>query len=253
MIEAVIFDWAGTTVDYGCFAPVQAFLDTFNEKGISVTMAEVREPMGMLKRAHIATMLEMPRINAEFQEKFGRNFNDEDVDGILEVFTAKLMAELSEGTQLKPFLLETVEMLREKGIKIGTTTGYTADMLAPVAKRAAELGYNPDATFTPDDTDGIGRPKPFMVEKNLEVLGVKDKANVIKIGDTISDIEEGKNAGVRSFGVIEGSSVMSLSEAEYNALSDEEKAVKIAETKEVFLKAGADEVLLNLSELVNFI
>ena len=28
-LEAVIFDWAGTTVDYGCFAPVEAFIKAF--------------------------------------------------------------------------------------------------------------------------------------------------------------------------------------------------------------------------------
>ena len=49
-IEAIIFDWAGTTVDFGCFAPVQAFLDAFHEAKLEPTMEEVRKPMGMLKR-----------------------------------------------------------------------------------------------------------------------------------------------------------------------------------------------------------
>lgn len=57
-IEAVIFDWAGTTVDYGCFAPVQAFIEVFKEFGMEVTMEETRKPMGMLKWDHIKTMLE---------------------------------------------------------------------------------------------------------------------------------------------------------------------------------------------------
>lgn len=50
MIEAVIFDWAGTTVDYGCFAPVKAFMEAFAHHGVPVTMEETRKPMGMLKR-----------------------------------------------------------------------------------------------------------------------------------------------------------------------------------------------------------
>ena len=50
--EAVIFDWAGTTVDYGCFAPVQAFIDAFKASGIEPTVEEVRGPMGMLKIDH---------------------------------------------------------------------------------------------------------------------------------------------------------------------------------------------------------
>ena len=62
-IEAVIFDWAGTTVDYGCFAPVQAFVEVFCHFGVEPTTEEVREPMGMLKRDHIKTMLQMERIH----------------------------------------------------------------------------------------------------------------------------------------------------------------------------------------------
>ena len=46
MIEAVIFDWAGTTVDYGCFAPVKAFMEAFAHYGVPVTMEETRKPMG---------------------------------------------------------------------------------------------------------------------------------------------------------------------------------------------------------------
>ena len=52
-IECVIFDWAGTTVDYGCFAPVHAFMEVFRAYGMEPTMEETRKPMGMLKRDHI--------------------------------------------------------------------------------------------------------------------------------------------------------------------------------------------------------
>ena len=62
-IEAVIFDWAGTTVDFGCFAPVNVFIEIFKEVGIEVTMEEARLPMGMLKWDHIKTMLQMERIS----------------------------------------------------------------------------------------------------------------------------------------------------------------------------------------------
>ena len=49
MIKTVIFDWAGTTVDFGCMAPVHAFRNAFLEKGIQLTDKEIREPMGKLK------------------------------------------------------------------------------------------------------------------------------------------------------------------------------------------------------------
>lgn len=64
-IEAVIFDWAGTTVDYGCMAPVQAFVKAFEKFGITPTEDEIRKPMGMLKRDHVRTMMNMDRIHQE--------------------------------------------------------------------------------------------------------------------------------------------------------------------------------------------
>ena len=68
MIEAVILDWAGTTVDYGSFSPIYAFEKTFRTYGITPTIEEIREPMGMLKIDHIRTMLKMDRLTA-FNQK----------------------------------------------------------------------------------------------------------------------------------------------------------------------------------------
>ena len=92
MIEAVVFDWAGTTVDYGCFAPVQAFMEAFAHFGIEVTMEETRNPMGMLKIEHIRTMLQMERIAKLWADKYGRSANDEDVRAIYEQFEPKLFS-----------------------------------------------------------------------------------------------------------------------------------------------------------------
>lgn len=99
-IEAVIFDWAGTTVDYGCFAPVQAFMEVFKSFGIEPTMAETRKPMGMLKRDHIHTMMDMPRINRLWQEKYGRGYTEEDIDALYAQFEEKLMSILDRSSPL---------------------------------------------------------------------------------------------------------------------------------------------------------
>ena len=87
-IEAVIFDWAGTTVDYGCFAPVQAFIEAFKEFGITPTEEEVRKPMGMLKHDHIETMMNMERIHNEWIRIHGKDFTAEDVDKVYEASEA---------------------------------------------------------------------------------------------------------------------------------------------------------------------
>lgn len=252
-IEAVIFDWAGTTVDYGCFAPVRAFMDVFEEYGITPTIDETRKPMGMLKWDHIYTMMSMERISNLWNEKYGRDFTNSDIDEMHDKFLGKLMAILHNFAKPKPFVLDTVKELRERGLKIGSTTGYTDEMMDVVTKVAKENGYEPDCWYSPTSTGNTGRPYPYMVFKNMETLKVKNTESVIKVGDTISDILEGKSAGVLTVGIIEGSSELALTEEEYNLLSDSEKQLKVEEISKRYKDAGADYVISNMSELVALI
>ena len=252
-IEAVILDWAGTTVDYGCFAPVQAFVEVFKEFGVAPTMEEVRKPMGMLKIDHIRTMLEMKRIQRLWKEVHGRVSNETDVLEMYNLFESKLMSILDQFIEVKPYVLETAETFRHHGIKIGSTTGYTDDMMKIVTKGAKENGYEPDAWFSPDSVNSKGRPYPYMIFKNMEALGISSVKNVVKVGDTVSDILEGKNAGMISIGVIEGSSEMGLSESEYLALGKNEKEALYQKVKTSFFDAGADYVIRDMSELPRLI
>ena len=115
-------------------------------------------------------------------------------------------------------MIDAVAALREAGLKIGSATGYTDAMMEIVVPKAAELGYAPDHWVSADGTQGFGRPYPYMIFHNMQVLRLMDVRRVAKVGDTISDIKEGKNAGVFTVGVTEGSSQMGLSLAEFEAL-----------------------------------
>ena len=248
-IEAVIFDWAGTTVDYGCFAPVQAFIEAFKEFGIEPTVAEVREPMGMLKWDHIHTMMQMPRITEEWKCVHGRMWDTKDVDAIYERSEKAIFKILHNFSTPKPFVLEAIDQLRAKGIKIGSTTGYTDEMMSYVVPAAKEQGYDPDAWFSPNSVNNMGRPYPYMVYKNMEALKVSSVDAVVKVGDTVADIKEGKSAGIISIGIVEGSSIMGLSEEEYEQLSDVQKEENIRRVQKVYESCGADYIIMNMSEL----
>lgn len=248
-VEGIIFDWAGTTVDYGCFAPVEAFLEAFKQYGIYLTKQEVREPMGMLKIDHIRAILSMDRIRRCWKELYGSEPEEQNVQEVYQVFKPKLLEMLECYAAPKPYVLETVQKLREKGIKIGSTTGYTNEMMEIVRRKAKEAGYEPDSCFTPDATKQLGRPYPYMIFKNMQELNLSCVNSVIKVGDTVSDIKEGKYAGVHTVGVIEGSSEMGLTQAEYEALSDSQKQEEIARVTNIFKQAGADAVILNMKEL----
>ena len=252
-IEAVIFDWAGTTVDFGCFAPVQAFLEVFRQYGVEPTMEEVREPMGMLKIDHIRTMLAMPRIKQCWEEKYGKEPGEEEAQKLFSIFEEKLLSILHLYADPKPGVTEAVNRLKKQGIRIGSTTGYTDKMMEIIVPIAKEKGYEPEVWFSPDSTNQKGRPWPYMIFRNMEALGIGDVRRVLKIGDTVSDIKEGKHAGVWSAGVIVGSSEMGLTREEYEALSETEKEEKCREVAEKFKEAGADKVFGTLGDLADYL
>ncbi len=251
--KLVILDWAGTAVDYGCFAPVNAFARAFQSVGLEPTVDEIRAPMGLLKRDHIRTMLNMDRLREQWMQIHKSMPDDTAVEEIYQVFEESLMKSLEDYAVPKPGTIETVKELHEMGIHIGSTTGYTDKMMDVVTRKAAELGYIPDAWFSPDAVGGLGRPYPYMIYENMRYFQTASVQEVIKVGDTVSDIREGKQAGVLSLGVLEGSSVLGLSQAEYEAMPESVKKDLLKDAGQKLLEAGADDVLLTLRELPDWI
>jgi phosphonoacetaldehyde hydrolase len=249
MIEAVIFDWAGTTVDYGCMAPVKAFSEAFKEKKIVLTEEQIRIPMGMNKYDHILTLLEMPEVAAQWLAIHQAEPTKIDVEELYIAFQNQLFATLHRHTELKEGVLAVIKYLKEHDVKIGSTSGYTKKMMGIVAQSAKEQGYTPDVIVTAEQTDGMGRPYPYMIFKNMRYLQVKAAKNVIKIGDTITDIEEGKNAGCKTVGIVEGSSLVGLSKEAYEALPTNDQMELTHLVCQKYFAAGADYVISTISEL----
>jgi len=206
MIEAVIFDWAGTTVDYGSLAPVIAFKRAFKDAGIDLSDDDIRQDMGMAKWDHIGKILELDDVKQQWQEKYSTLQTNDDRKKLYKGFQQSLLHYLKEYTELKTGVLKTFNYLKEYGIKVATTTGYTAEMMKIVKDKAAEDGYTPDLVVTSEDVNNQGRPSPAMIQFIMDKFNIDDSKKVIKVGDTLVDIEEGQNAGVKTVGIVEGSS-----------------------------------------------
>lgn len=247
-IEAIIFDWAGTVVDYGCFAPLDVFKEIFRKRGIEVTDEEARAPMGLLKWDHIQEMCSMDRIAQLWKEKFGKLPDTKDIDELYADFEPMLFSILPNYCTPVPGALDLVDRLRRQGIKIGSTTGYTAEMMEVVTREAKKKGYAPDCLVTPSEMPA-GRPLPWMCYQNAMNLGVYPMKHFIKVGDTISDIKEGRNAGAWTVGVIKGGSELGLKEDEVRALDPDVLAEKMELVAERFKKAGAHYVIDSIGEL----
>ena len=164
-VKAVVLDWAGTTVDYGCRAPLKVFLDIFANIGVPISVEEASKPMGMLKIEHIKVLLGYERIREAFTAKFGKAPTQADVQRLYDDFEPQLYKLLPEYSDPLPHVVESVERLRQNGIKIGSTSGYIKPMLDVVAPIAAAKGYKPDFAISSSEVPA-GRPAPFMMYQN---------------------------------------------------------------------------------------
>ena len=200
-VRLVVFDWAGTTIDHGCFAPVQPFVDALAAANVEITIAEARQPMGLSKRDHLCAILAMPRVAARWREVHHRDVVEADIDMLFhEQFMPRQLQCVRDCCDFVPGLLECVGELRARGIKIATSTGYFAEAARIVFDLAAQRGYRPDLNNCPDDVRA-GRPAPWMIFRSMAALDVYPPSAVVKVGDTVPDIEEGLNAGAWSVGV----------------------------------------------------
>lgn len=242
MVKTVIFDWAGTTVDYGCMAPVKGFVDGFASIGYHITDSTARAPMGLAKLDHVRAIAKV--LDADISE--------DNIQSVYRVFESKLMETIEIYCDLNDYVIETMAALRSRGIKIGSTTGYTAPMMKKVLPVAKEKGYSPDFCITPEEA-GKGRPYPYMIWRNLMEFGISAPREAVKVGDTAADIAEGKKADCWTVGIIMGSSELGLTRDEVSALSEKELDDNRKRVIKAFYKAGADYIINDLSELLPII
>jgi len=251
-LKAVIFDWAGTTVDFGCFAPTGVFIEVFRQKGIEITMEEARGPMGMHKRDHIRIITQYPRIVQEWIKKHERPCNEDDIEEMFTNFIPLQLSVIEKHSAIIPELPEALKVIRAMDMKIGTTTGYNNEMMELLTAAAAKQGYIADSVVCATDVPA-GRPAPWMAFKNAENLGIYPMQALVKIGDTISDIKEGINAGMWSVGVVNSSNEMGLTLNEINLLEITELAQFQQKIRADYFDAGADYVIDSLAEIEELI
>jgi len=241
-LEAVIFDWAGTTVDHGSLAPVRAVTELFQRHGVPLTDAEARKDMGIFKRDHIRNILAMPRVSQQWCELTGALPDEQDVSKLFADFLPLQMLILEDYSQLIQGVPELVERLRSRGLRIGSTTGYTRPMLDVLLHCAKHAGYRPDAALCPDDVPG-GRPHPWMCLQLAIEFRLSAVWTAVKIGDTVSDIGEALNAGMWAIGVAATGNEIGLSASDLAAVPQEDRCARIEAARERLLAAGAHYVV----------
>jgi phosphonoacetaldehyde hydrolase len=247
-LKAVILDWAGTTVDYGCFAPAGVFVEVFKRQQVEITMAEARAPMGIHKRDHIRVVSQMPRVATTWQQVHNRPCTEADIETMFQAFIPLQLEVISSHAELIPEVRLAQATFQRRHLKIGTTTGYNNEMMDILTQAAKRQGYSPDHLVCATDVPNA-RPAPWMALLSAMHLNAYPLAACVKIGDTPADIEEGLNAGMWSVGVVLSSNEMGLTLQEVERGNKEDIARRKAHAEERLLRAGAHYVIDTLAEV----
>lgn len=247
-IAAIVFDWAGTMIDFGCLAPVRALQAAFAAEGVAITEAQARKDMGKAKRDHVSALLTDPAIGRAWTERFGKAPTGGDLDRLYAALEPLMLEQAAAHTDLIPGAADSAAWLGQRGIKIGSSTGYTHQMMAPILRRAAEQGYAPSVVVCAGDTKE-GRPSPLPMWKALLELGAYPAWRCVKIDDAVVGIQEGRAAGAWTIGVAASGNGVGLGLDAWKALSESERRTRVSVAEQSLLDAGADYVMATIADL----
>jgi phosphonoacetaldehyde hydrolase len=241
-VKAVILDWAGTMIDFGCMAPVEALIDAFAANGVKITTDEARRDMGRAKRDHVAAILHEPGVVSRWMAAKGRPPLEADVDGIYRALEPMIAAAAVRCATLIPGAAKMVTEVEALGVRIGSGTGYTRAMMAGILPRAAAQGYAPKVVVCAGETPS-GRPSPLMTWKALIDLDAWPAGACVKVDDASVGIEEGRSAGCWTVGLSASGNGLGLRLEEYQALSEAERQQRKAIAAARLKTSGADYVI----------
>ena len=248
MLKAAVFDWAGTVIDHGSQAPMGVFVKAFKTFGVDITIAEARGPMGMAKRDHIKTLMSQPRIAAAWEAAQGAAPDDAAIDRVYEVFVPMNVEAVTDFCTMIEGAVPAVNRMRARGLKIGSTTGYTRSIMAKVLPLAAAQGYEPDNLVCAGDL-AEGRPSALMMYRTFLDLGVWPAHKVVKVDDTGVGIAEGLNAGCWTVAVAVSGNAFGLNPAETALLSPAEFAAMKAKAYADLRRTGAHYVIDSVADI----
>jgi phosphonoacetaldehyde hydrolase len=247
--DLVIFDWAGTMVDFGCRAPVAALIQAFARRGVTLDEAAVRADMGKAKADHVRALLAMPQVEAAWVAANGAGSGEADVAALMDDLGPLMRDAAAQAAELIAGAAQTVAGLRAAGLKVASSTGYTREMMAPVLIRAAEQGYVPDHLVCANETPE-GRPSPLMIYKACAELGVWPLSRVVKVDDAEAGIAEGRAAGCFTVGVSASGNATGLSSDALATLDPTDRHARLASAAASLTTVGADLVIETVADLI---
>lgn len=241
-VQALLLDWAGTAVDYGSVAPVDALVEAFASRGVEIAREQARGPMGIAKHEHVEALFALRSVAERWREVHGRDPGSDDVRALHDDLEIRLAAHVARRSELIPGHLELVAWARARGVAIATGSGYARRTMEPLLESARARGYSPDAVVLPEDV-GAGRPAPLMAYLSACRVRRWPLTHFVKIGDTPADMREGRAAGCWCVGYSRCGNGLGLSREEDLALGEQDRAARLERIAGRLREAGAHRVV----------
>jgi phosphonoacetaldehyde hydrolase len=147
-------------------------------------MEECRKPMGLRKDLHIKSMLfDDTNVYRRWLEKYGRTPEQQDVDNLFKDFVPNA-AELSGKNTVGLFRVQKKPLLNCHK-RLGSTTGFTRSMVDILERTPTNRVFFFDCTVAGDEVVTGWRPYPHMVYKNMDILGIQNPKDMVKVDDTV--------------------------------------------------------------------
>uniref|UniRef100_T1JNM5 Phosphonoacetaldehyde hydrolase n=1 Tax=Strigamia maritima TaxID=126957 RepID=T1JNM5_STRMM len=248
-VKAVIFDWAGTIIDCGVFAPTKTFKKIFEAEGVAITDAEARGPMGLDKRMHIEKILQNQNVKERWFEIHGDFHTKDDIDRMYASFVPTQKNLLPENSKIIDGVSATVRNLTNHyKLKIGSTTGYPTPILQELLTAASIQGFIPDSSVAADEVPR-SRPCPHMIWLTAIRLDVHPIQAIIKVDDTIDGIREGLAAGCWTVGVTKTGNYMAATESELYTMASKEYEQRLQKAYDILSESGAHYLIDSVVDL----
>ena len=199
-IQLAMFDMAGTTVNDkvdGHPLMVISMMRAFAKHGIELAPNLINKHRGKQKSEAIQTLLrEVAELSPADVERVG--------DGVYRDFLHELESNLSSISEIDG-ATELFRHLKSKDIHIGVGSGFPMQIVQAIISRLGWLDKGLLDYVGSAEQVGVGRPNPKMIHDAMQQLSITDGQKVVKIGDTVVDVQEGKNAGAWTVAVLTGS------------------------------------------------
>ncbi|MCX4029032.1 phosphonoacetaldehyde hydrolase [Endozoicomonas sp. SM1973] len=247
-VQGVIFDLAGTLIDFGAMAPVEALQATFADHHIDIPEPLLRQLSTSDYQQQLKQLLDEGTVSEAWSNQYGRLPSHEDLENLQQQFIPHQIKSILNHADLVPDAIELAKHLLKQGIKLGINTDYSRSLVADLLPELHNKGLTTTSVVCANEVSR-GRPYPHMSLKNAIELDVEHIHACVKVDDTEAGIEEGLNAGMWTVAVAVSGNKIGKRLEDWQALDKTQQDTLRSPVTIQLYRAGAHYVIDTIKDL----